>query len=47
VNVLEIELGRLAQSNAAQPEVKAYGERMMKAHTRMDAREASTPRSTS
>ena len=37
VNTLEVELGNQAQSRAALPEVKKFGQHMVKAHTRMDA----------
>lgn len=35
--LLEVELGKLAAKNAAQPEVKAFGERMIADHGKIDA----------
>jgi len=40
VNKLEVELGTLAQSHASDAEVKKFGQAMVKAHTRMEARGA-------
>jgi len=35
-NQLEIKLGQLAQQNAASPDVKAFGDQMVREHTAMD-----------